>query len=213
MRIFLSYSNMDKKLAGKIKSEFEKYYFTVFLAHDDISPSVEWIEKIIRELKRCHIFIPVLTNHFKNSDWTNQESGIAHILKKMIVPLKIHINPYGFISRFQAFSLKPKAIVDSCNKLVLTLAERPKVGNFIRDSLVRRFGDSNSYDDAASNAKALVRVKKYTRRQINQVIKHAVSNRQIHDSRRAMPIILDFFRKNKKYIGTRLSKAFKALGK
>ena len=68
-----------------------------FLAHDDIEPTQEWEGVIIDNLKDCDVFIPLLSENFKESTWTDQETGIAVSEEKLIIPLKIDIDPYGFI--------------------------------------------------------------------------------------------------------------------
>ncbi|HIH44794.1 MAG TPA: toll/interleukin-1 receptor domain-containing protein, partial [Candidatus Methanoperedenaceae archaeon] len=61
LRIFLSYSTNDKVIAGSLKTLLELMGFEVFLAHEDIEPSVEWQEEIKDNLDKCDIFIPLLT--------------------------------------------------------------------------------------------------------------------------------------------------------
>lgn len=118
LKAFLSYSRLDKKLAGHIKHALKECGIEAFLAHEDVEPSVEWVEEIKTELETCNIFLPILTNNFHNSDWTDQETGIAFTRDKLIIPLKVKKDPYGFISKIQAFSLDPNAIVSSCHELV-----------------------------------------------------------------------------------------------
>jgi len=120
---FLSYRTVDKKLAGQIKGELEKHGIRVFLAHDDIEPSFEWKEKILLELNQCDIFLPLLTDSFRGSEYTDQEAGIAFAGEKVILPLKVTQNPHGFIERFQALTVKPENVAQSCNKLIRFLTE------------------------------------------------------------------------------------------
>ena len=50
LKVFISYSSLDKSLAGLFKQCFENYAgFSVFLAHEDISPALDWELKIIKE--------------------------------------------------------------------------------------------------------------------------------------------------------------------
>lgn len=84
---FLSYSHQDRQLAGLIKGTLNYYGFDTFLAHEDLQPSVEWQEIILINLKECLVFLPLLTDSFIKSDWTDQETGIAIALDKIIVPI------------------------------------------------------------------------------------------------------------------------------
>ena len=73
IRIFISYSSVNKSLAGEIKRILEQYGLSVFLAHDDIPPLCDWQEEISNSLNGCDVFIPILTHSFRNSDWADQE--------------------------------------------------------------------------------------------------------------------------------------------
>ena len=130
LRIFLSYSHKDKHVAGKVKIELEQCGFDVFLAHDDIEVSEEWEERILEELKSCHVFIPILSGNFEASDWTDQETGHAFANQKVIVPLNLTCNPYGFIRKYQAKSLNEKVVSDSCRAINEALGKRPELASF-----------------------------------------------------------------------------------
>ena len=76
MRAFISYSTDDKKHAGAVKVALDEIKIESFLAHDDLHVSEEWKERILKELKKCDIFVPLLSEAFKRSDWCGQETGI-----------------------------------------------------------------------------------------------------------------------------------------
>jgi len=90
--------------------------------------------------------LPLLTDSFVRSDWTDQETGIAVALGKIIVPMKMPVNPYGFISRYQAQSFEgaakgtsifPPVIDEACWKIVKTLASHKKIGSGVKDGVVK----------------------------------------------------------------------------
>lgn len=182
MKIFLCYSHKDKKLAGKIKLNLEKYGVTVFLAHDDIEPSEEWAERIIEELRNCHVFIPILTENFTESKWTDQETGGGFFLNKVIIPLKIDIIPYGFISRYQAHDLNIDEIFLSLKAVMEVIASKREVGDLLRDALIKEFGASFSFDNATQNADLLLSIGGYKLEQVRRIIRHTIENNQIHNS-------------------------------
>ncbi|MEM2058884.1 MAG: toll/interleukin-1 receptor domain-containing protein [Thermoproteota archaeon] len=100
--LFISHSHKDKETASYIKSELRDFDIDAFVAHEDISPTEEWQKVILEKLKQCTGILLLLTEDFKNSDWTDQETGFALALNKIIIPIKITIDPYGFVSRYQA---------------------------------------------------------------------------------------------------------------
>jgi hypothetical protein len=109
LRVFLSYSTDDRQIAGKIKEKLAYWGVDAFLAHEDLVPSSVWQDEILREVEACDVFVPILTGSFRLSDWTDQESGMAIIRKKAILPLKVTRNPHGFLGKHQAFPLDQRA--------------------------------------------------------------------------------------------------------
>ncbi|MCJ7508210.1 MAG: toll/interleukin-1 receptor domain-containing protein [candidate division Zixibacteria bacterium] len=205
---------MDKKLAGEIKRGLEDYEFEVFLAHEDIEPTTEWADKILTELKNCDVFIPILTENFHKSVWTNQEIGVALAHKRFIIPLKASIDPDGFIKHIQALRFDPKEIESCCRKVfgVINDSDLPSAENY-RDSLIEKFGDSWSFVDANYNTSVLLSCKNYNPRQIKTIMKHAIGNNQISGANVAQKNLRNFIKKYENDIDPKLLKAFnKAMG-
>ena len=100
IKVFISYSTEDKIIAAKIKEILVSFGIKCFMAHDDIEISEEWKLRIINELNEADIFIPLLSNNFKSSDWCSQESGIACYRNILFIPLTLNknIQPYGFMN-------------------------------------------------------------------------------------------------------------------
>ncbi len=194
IKAFISYSHSDRVLAKNIKDELQKYGVSAFLAHNDIEPSEEWIKEILTALNSCDIFLPILTKSFSKSSWTDQEAGIAFQGEKLIIPLKVEIDPYGFIGRFQALKVNPDRLSFVCKKIALIVSRHPEHGDAFRDELIAIFGKSDSYAESAHNAKLLVFFEGYTRRQVRQIVRHIIENRQIHDSYDAKDALRPFIR-------------------
>ena len=77
LKLFISYSHKDRKLAKQVKKCLLTFGLNVFLAHDDIEASVQWANEIVAALKESDVFPPLLTDAFSASDWTDQETGVA----------------------------------------------------------------------------------------------------------------------------------------
>lgn len=75
--LFLSYNSRDKRLASSIKRNLKAHGFRAFLAHQDIEVTKKWREEIQKHLDSCSALIAIVTRHFDESKWTNQEVGIA----------------------------------------------------------------------------------------------------------------------------------------
>lgn len=193
LRVFISYSALDKSIAGLIKDSLEFYGLEAFLAHEDINPADEWLDVVIDNLESADLFLPVITKNFMNSDWTDQESGIAFNKNKLIIPISVdNIMPYGFISRFQALKLSSSSIDEEefYNKIVeVVIRKRPNFEIQVLDSFINAFASSTSWIDAGLRAKQLLNYKKVTFDQFVKVINAAGNNSQIYNSIKAKPYL------------------------
>ena len=104
IRVFISHLGMHKKHAMKIKESLVQLGIASFVAHSDIEPTLEWQTEIERALFSMNIFVALLTNGFKESDWTDQEVGFALARKVPILPVSRGKVPYGFIAKIQALT-------------------------------------------------------------------------------------------------------------
>ena len=217
---FLSYSHRDKKLAGLIKEELDSYGFDTFLAHDDLVPSVEWQKTIVRRLKDSQVFLPLLTDSFAESDWTDQETGVAVALGKIIVPMKVTINPYGFISKYQAQSFAGamdgksfdrSLISEACWKIVKTLASNKKIADAIRSGVIEAFGSSKSFAQASENAKKVRGLEPFSADQMNEIVRHAGRNSQIYGGWDARNYVNSLIQRHGKDVDRSLAKRFAQL--
>ncbi len=109
--VFISYSSEEKAVAGRLKRYLQEYCgYNVFIAHEDIQPSSEWEREIMETLRQVDYFIPLLSNNFKTSDFTDQEVGAAICMNKKIIPVKLErVNPYGFMRKYHAFQLRQRS--------------------------------------------------------------------------------------------------------
>ena len=68
LNAFISYSSDDKEIAGIVKKALSNLGIDSFLAHEDITPSQEWQVEIANKLNTCNIFVPIITENFRESD-------------------------------------------------------------------------------------------------------------------------------------------------
>lgn len=179
VKIFLSYNTIDKKLVGKIKNNLNGCGIDVFLAHEDIEPTQDWTNRILVELNKSDIFLPVLTKNFKKSKWTSQEIGIALANKLFIISLKIDVDPFGFLSRYQALKFKAENIDQSCLRIIKIFNKEKRLRKKFLDGLISNFEKSNSFDDAKNKSELLNKFDGYTKAQITKILRTAIENNQI----------------------------------
>ncbi len=207
-KIFLSHSHHDREIAGDLKDEIELFGADVFIAHEDIKPTQEWQEAILENLKNCDVFVALLTDRFEDSDWTDQETGIALALGKIIIPINIDLDPYGFISKYQALKWDLEEPKLSLPKLIKLLIDK-KVLNV--DNIIEGFSRSYSFENAKMNSEFLSEVRQFSTQQIDRIVRAAIENRQIWDSYGAKPVLNELFSKYSNRIDPELMMQWEAL--
>lgn len=202
VRIFLSYSTLDKIIIGKIKAKLEDIGLKVFVAHDDIEGGHEWEKAIIENVKASDIFVPILTKNYFSSDWTNQESGIAIAENKLVIPLSFeNITPVGFVKRFQTIKFKG-SIEILCNQLILIIKKHPTYGQSLLESLINTLPRIASWDEAGDKLRLIAEFENLNENQINEVIEQSTKNSQIFSSWRAKPCLNKILALNKERINS-----------
>ncbi len=176
--IFFSHHHSEATLLTPVVNILELYGFNCFLAHLHISPSKNWKHTILENLKNCDFFIPFLSNEFKSSPWCDQESGIAYEKNKVIIPIIVTLEPYGFLYEIQGISYKsnqanlPNAILDAI-----------ETGSFsLRFHLIQHLKFSDSFQQ--SNL-IISRIRKYSRFSITElesILNAIFKNQQVNEA-------------------------------
>jgi len=180
LKTFLSYSSEDKNLAGDIKQSLGRLGIEAFLAHDDIEPSEEWQKRILAELKKCNVLIPILTERFARSNWTDQEVGFALSRGILIIPLNAGIDPYGFMGKFQALPLMPRDIEQTCVRIAKVVCKKTDFADKVLKGVIKNFGASDSFVAAEQNSSYLLKFQDFlTPKHIRAIRRLAASNQQI----------------------------------
>lgn len=154
LSVFISYSHADRKYGAQAKAVLAEAGIEAFLAHDDLHLSDEWRDRIIEELKRCDVFVPLLSASFMQSKWAPQEVGFI-ISRPVVViaPLSIDgTTPFGFMSHVQS-----RPIVDGIitpELLVVPLARR--MPRQILPGLIQVASDAVSFRSAETTMRPLV---------------------------------------------------------
>jgi hypothetical protein len=128
MNTFISHASKNKKTAGRIKKYLDKFGFNCFLAHEDIQPQTMWPAEILKALKRCDLFLPLLTPIFMESFYCQHETGFAYCNKVEILPIKASKAPMGMIADLQAVTFNKNEFDSSCWKIVKHVAKKKRSG-------------------------------------------------------------------------------------
>ena len=107
LKMFISFSNEDSEEAVKIQDFFKNCGADCFLSKTSIDISEQYKSRVFDEICNADIFIYLLSENSKTSDWCDQEMGMAYIKHKLgnaeiFVVSHDRSIPYGFLSSFQA---------------------------------------------------------------------------------------------------------------
>lgn len=138
-KIFISHKADDKLLATSLKKDLSNYGISCFVAHEDIEPSKEWQIEIEKALFSADALVALLTKEFYNSNWTEQEIGIAYARNIDIIPILLGEIPHGFIGKFQALRCDIKT---EYKKIISWLLKRNKK---MVDIFIHLVENSNSW--------------------------------------------------------------------
>ena len=180
VRVFISHKAEDKKLATKIKSQLAYYGIASFIAHEDIEPLKEWELEIERALFSMDLLIALLTEKFSDSNWTDQEIGVAIGRKVPIVPIRMGKDPYGFIGKYQAIQWDDgNRIGDEIFGLIL---KENNLKDSAKDAYIDALAKAGSFAEAKTLAKYLPKIDKLSPNQIENLIQTYHDNSQVFHS-------------------------------
>lgn len=174
-RVFLSHLAEFKKQTAALKKELGLYGISCFVAHEDIQPTKKWQDEIENALKTMDVLVALMTVNFHESLWTDQEVGFALGRDVPIIPVRLDINPYGFIGKFQAI---PCTWENAAEELVKLLIKRDRM----LDCYISAVAKCPFYDNATKLGKILPHINRCSNTQLQAFIAAYNSNGQIYDS-------------------------------
>jgi hypothetical protein len=216
LRAFLSYSTKDNALAVRLKRELRYLAgLEVFLAPKDLKPSREqWRNRIIKSVKECDPFLALLTNRYRKSDWTDQESGMAMASGKLIIPLIVgESKVYGFLEsyQYQNFKVGPKSFRKSCSYILKAIKMDKRLRDKVRWSFIQSLNTSRTFQESKDRSELLEVLGPYSPEQINSLFHVYLTNKSIYHGYTAAPIVVDLLARNRKVLQSALIRRAKRL--
>jgi len=179
LRVFLSHTSEHKKEAGDLKGSLVYLGASGFVAHEDIHPTKEWQDEIELALFSMEVMVPLLTEGFKESNWTDQEVGVAIGRGIPVVPVKLDKDPYGFIGKYQAVAGYGKTPKVLAGNLMDVFLGKPSLKEQSIQSLVRRFEEAENFDHANALMDWLEKIEVASPNITERLEKTPESNRQV----------------------------------
>ena len=217
LKIFISFSNIDSEEALKIQEYFKNCGVDCFLSKTDIVNSDEYKNKIFKTILESDVFIYLLSEHSKGSNWCDQEMGIAFIKYKFgkskifIVSTDDELLPYGFLSSFNAgFTYEPGYLHTIARKideyfdttLIYNIKEHFK--NLV-DLKIKELYLAESYFEAKSLLDFILNHEEsLSKDQLSMICGAAISNNQIYNCIICQDPLIKILSKHKEIIDDNL---------
>ncbi|MDP2371600.1 toll/interleukin-1 receptor domain-containing protein [Rhodoferax sp.] len=116
-RLFISHISRDKVKATRLKECLAPYGIAGFVAHEDIHPTLEWQEEVMRGLNTMDAMVAIHTAGFSQSTFTQQEVGFALGRGAKIISFEMGEQPTGFISRHQSLPRRSRTAEDIAKEI------------------------------------------------------------------------------------------------
>lgn len=155
--LFISHLGKNKISAGNLKSEMENYGISCFVAHEDITPTKEWVEEIENALFSMDALVAILAPGFGNSNWTDHEVGVALGRQVLVIPIMYGRNPYGLIAKIQGLKAKERSVGEVAELLFSAILGSRQSGLRLTSCLVEQFTLSGKSETALAKLKLIHR--------------------------------------------------------
>jgi hypothetical protein len=159
LRLFLSHLSSFKKNTALLQAALLRYGISAFVAHVDIDPTREWMDEIEAGLHSMDALVAILMPGFKESDWTDQEIGVAVGRGVLVIPVMKGLHPYGFISRYQGLDSQGKTIATIASDVFQILVKSTKTRTKMLSCLTETTIQSKSDKEAIEKLRHLGSVK------------------------------------------------------
>lgn len=186
-RLFLSHSSTKKLLVTQIKQELADFGVQTFVAHEDIEPASDWLNEIKRALNTCHAFAALLCEEFPTSKYCDQEVGQAMQRGVFVIPVRLEIDPYGFMAPLQgvhAFEKSPAEIAQDVFALISKHSSTSKIASkahlFRLAQLTNEFLNSSNFTTSTTVLKKLESFDSIPKALLQKINENWTKNDQIY---------------------------------
>ena len=175
-RLFLSHVSEIKVKTAQLQKALRKLGISGFVAHEDIVPTKEWQSEIEKALMSMDALVAILTPGFKESNWTDQEVGVAVGRDVLVVPIRKGLDPYGFIAKYQGYQAQSRTIGEVTKAVFDILASNPKTKGKMADVLVGLMLASRAEEDARNWLNLLGSFEGLPKRHVEKIQANAAEN-------------------------------------
>ena len=194
-RIFFSHKSKVKKEATDLKEQLRLFGISCFVAHKDIRPTKEFQNEMENALDSMDGLVALMTADFHDSEWTDQEIGIAIGHGIPVVSIRLGRDPYGFIGKYQAIlDCSWDDLPSMSRKIFDSFMELGSCRARLVEASISKFTKSESWHYTKwSLDNIFPQIRQITGKQENQMLQAYLENPQIHNSfvaQERLPIFL-----------------------
>lgn len=179
-RVFLSHKAECKVEIAQLKEALGKYRLSCFVAHEDIHPAKAWQDEIENALFSMDALIALMSDKFHDSNWTDQEVGVAMGRNIPIVSVRIGSDPYGFIGKYQAVSGDLSDPRTTASKIYGVLLSQTALKKPLRDSTITALVASTSYEESMRHVNLLSTLDSLSDTELDFILSGFEKNDQLH---------------------------------
>jgi TIR domain len=187
-RLFISHPTIFKGPASRVSGQLPPWGVDAFVAHEDIEPTRKWQDEIESALRTCDALMALLTPDFLKSKWCDQEVGFAIARRVLVVPVKVGIDPHGFMGQYQAITVSPEPNSSSpyevAHAVFDALARNPNTAGILAPAIARRYANSDSYRNTIDVFPLLeaMSASAWTPAMAEEVTRASMANSQVRDA-------------------------------
>ena len=150
VRLFLSHRATVKVETAQLKKAFLRCGIAAFVAHEDIEPTQEWQREIERALFSMDALVALLTADFHDSNWTDQEVGVAVGRGVPLIAVRLGCDPYGLMGKSQGLGGCSWADTSGIAVKVFHLLKKRLVDQSrLFECVLAAYAESESFADSA----------------------------------------------------------------
>lgn len=110
-RVFVSHLADIKEITANLGVKLQLLGISTFIAHNDIEPTREWQDEIELALSTMDVMIALLSPGFKESNWCDQEVGVAIGRKVPIIPVRVRQAHMGLLVNIRPYKVTGKPLL------------------------------------------------------------------------------------------------------
>jgi hypothetical protein len=105
--IFISYSRTDIKRAREFELRMQREKYDIWTG-DYVLSSIEGEDRVLNAIKECGIFLVLMTDNARRSEYVKREISYAINLKKIIIPILLEGEPFNELKAIKCVEMVEK---------------------------------------------------------------------------------------------------------